>query len=841
MRIAKDLGEIRHSGNIHGEEYTIAVNADSVAVLSSKIYSQHRIPEAVLREVACNAMDSHIAAGKADQPIFVQLPSPFSPVLRVRDEGLGLGAEEARALFGSYFVSLTRESEAGTGHFGLGSKSPFAYAAQFTVIAVKDGVEVTFQAYLNERGVPAITEVGRSASPAANGVTVEIPVQVEDMESFVRAAVRVFQPFAVRPEIDHEAYQTLMAEADAHAARVLIADGPGYRLSRARPQVTVGGERQHYLNHDGGNTVVLGNVSYPLDFEVLAEKRPDLAQAIGFPPANIHNMRLDLEITAEAVEMDPARENLQYSPRTCEVLVRRVIAVLDDYRKRNRQRFATMSDWDRTVAANDTFREALSWHARVLDLPRDGSIAVDRGVLADRVRAGGSIRLYGVGVDERNSNTFGMTRVAPGGSGKNRLRHVHPDTRTLVVLDNGGGAVRRAVRHALRERSVAGGGDPRHYRALVLRPEVGVSDPRFEDLAREMITALGSPEVVRSRDLCKALPEESRASVAPRNERLRAALRVFAPGASAPRSLYGRREQASESLDALLSGEKQMALFHLSRRTLVFAGAPGSEVAQVLGALDAEAVYDLLVRLGHRDNIVCVNVSDAALASQAAGLIDAREFLANALRKIGGLDDAERGALTRLALRAIRRRDAQSVCRTRAAACPWVDFTRPSHARGWAHVEAVYRSAFGALPEPLAGNVARASASGAAASRAEAALDRARRGAAPQVRVLAGPLVRALELVAQGADGVADTEALVALCPAVIGPIAARAARCSVAAGPGVDLAEALPSLTLESFRALLTSAPERLARLLYMEALIGAEVDQEIAAAGDRISILPN
>lgn len=138
-----------------GTSFKITASAKAFVVLSSGLYSDK--VRAVVRELSCNAYDSHVAAGKKDVPFNVHLPTQFEPWFSVRDFGTGMTKEQVLDLYSTYFESTKTQSNDFVGALGLGSKSPFSYVENFSVVSTKDGKTGYYTAYINEAGFPAIT------------------------------------------------------------------------------------------------------------------------------------------------------------------------------------------------------------------------------------------------------------------------------------------------------------------------------------------------------------------------------------------------------------------------------------------------------------------------------------------------------------------------------------------------------------------------------------------------------------------------------------------------------------------------------------------------------------
>lgn len=190
MKIATDTALI--VSTMGDDEQRMGFDEEGAAhlmMLLSTVYSASA--EAVLREYANNARDSHIAAG-VDAPVEISLPSEFDSTLIVIDHGLGLSREEVRSIFATYGRSTKRESSDQVGAFGIGSKSAFTLGSQFSVTSTKNGRRTVALCSLNEREEPTTTILDESDTDEANGVTVAIPVSPEQSRAMRDAVPKVF-------------------------------------------------------------------------------------------------------------------------------------------------------------------------------------------------------------------------------------------------------------------------------------------------------------------------------------------------------------------------------------------------------------------------------------------------------------------------------------------------------------------------------------------------------------------------------------------------------------------------------------------------------------------------
>lgn len=178
--------------------FSIKASAKAFKLLSSNLYSDK--PLAIVREIGCNALDSHFMAGKADVPFKVVLPSEMHPFFEVIDYGTGLSDDQVMNVFTTFFESTKTDSNDQVGAFGLGSKSPFAYTDAFEVFARQDGVQNMYTCFLNQSGAPEIFKLEQIVDPTLeNGVTIKVPIKKNDFGLFRTAALKAYKFFPVRP------------------------------------------------------------------------------------------------------------------------------------------------------------------------------------------------------------------------------------------------------------------------------------------------------------------------------------------------------------------------------------------------------------------------------------------------------------------------------------------------------------------------------------------------------------------------------------------------------------------------------------------------------------------
>lgn len=191
---------------------TFTINANDVAfgVLSSGLYNDKI--RAIIRELACNAWDAHVMAGKKDVPFDIHLPTDLEPFFRITDYGTGLSHDDVMNLYCTYFASNKNQSNDVVGAMGLGSKSPFCYTqAQdepqgFTVVSRFQNVKRIYSAYV-EGGAPTIVCLSEEETTEPNGLEIQFAVNTEDVWEFENKAKKALEFFSPAPNVNIEGFE----------------------------------------------------------------------------------------------------------------------------------------------------------------------------------------------------------------------------------------------------------------------------------------------------------------------------------------------------------------------------------------------------------------------------------------------------------------------------------------------------------------------------------------------------------------------------------------------------------------------------------------------------------
>lgn len=280
-------------------EFRIRNSAKAFNILSSGLYA-NKI-RAIIRELSCNAVDSHVAAGKQNTPFDVHLPNSIEPYFSIRDYGTGLSHDQVTNIYTTYFESTKTTSNEFIGALGLGSKSPFSYTDNFTVTAVQNGKKGIYSAFINEQGVPSIALMMDEVTTDPNGVEVRFAVEDRyDFGKFRDEARQVYEYFKLRPVISGNSDFTFK--------------DPEYKEENIIPGV-------HYSNESyaRGSYAIMGNIKYPIDI-------PNADKVLG----GMHGMLgcgLVMEFKIGELDFQASREGLSYIPQTIEAIKNKLLAL----------------------------------------------------------------------------------------------------------------------------------------------------------------------------------------------------------------------------------------------------------------------------------------------------------------------------------------------------------------------------------------------------------------------------------------------------------------------------------------------------------------------------------
>lgn len=175
MKVAHQTDYDTHAviGGSEAKAFAISQTAEFFTVLSNTLYSNK--PLAVVREVLCNAWDSHIASGVQHIPVNITVDAD---AMTIRDYGAGIHPDLMHQIYCVYGASTKENDGLQTGGFGLGSKAPFAYSDHFTVTT-------------HHKGLKTVYAISRSSGAAKGTPELRAMVQVPTLEQGIEVKIPI--------------------------------------------------------------------------------------------------------------------------------------------------------------------------------------------------------------------------------------------------------------------------------------------------------------------------------------------------------------------------------------------------------------------------------------------------------------------------------------------------------------------------------------------------------------------------------------------------------------------------------------------------------------------------
>ena len=315
MKLEIEPQDVAVHGDFQTSEFKTGDTAFIVDMFADKVYSHKE--RAVIREMACNAHDSHFMAGTEDVPFDVHLPTRLEPYFSLRDYGTGLTDEEVRNHYAGIGISTKRDNQNVIGCYGIGTLSPYSLADSFTVKSYKDGMCRTYSCYRNDQRVPVVSLLTECETDELNGIEVNVSVEGRVYEFGVEA-VYVFKFWeGTLPNINDK----YTVEQCEDARKGYAFEGDGYGLK----------------NTWGDMFAIMGNISYAI-------------------PRDLDEFRCEGYLKFELGELsfDTGRENLAMDDKTKEALKAKFEEVRESLTADAIAQIEAMpTAWDQSVLANE--------------------------------------------------------------------------------------------------------------------------------------------------------------------------------------------------------------------------------------------------------------------------------------------------------------------------------------------------------------------------------------------------------------------------------------------------------------------------------------------------------
>lgn len=328
--LAESLREVTVTGTQEVVAMSVADNGEVLKAFITSIYSQKE--KTVVRELMSNAFDSMIAAGKGDEEIEVYLPTSLDPCFIVRDFGEGMTHDFVMKLYSSLGESTKRQTNAQTGMYGIGSKSPLSITDTFTLrcfdkpgwngaphmVGEYDLNELgrirLYTIFIDENNVPRIGHTfdvlpREGDRGELGGCEVKVPIGPDKRRALLEGVASQHFCWFDKPvkfdgaldEVESSFFKNIVKISDD----LYLADrGDSSSSTRSR---THGSGWSLYARQ--------GSAVYPItESEVTAQLSAEIIQSIRTLSGDSNERHILLEIPIGTIRATLAREALQYTP-----------------------------------------------------------------------------------------------------------------------------------------------------------------------------------------------------------------------------------------------------------------------------------------------------------------------------------------------------------------------------------------------------------------------------------------------------------------------------------------------------------------------------------------------
>ena len=313
MKLAQAPQDVQVGGDFETSQFAVGDINFIVDMFADKVYTKKE--RAVIRELACNAHDSHVMAGTTDVPFDVHLPTQLESWFSIRDYGTGLSDEDVRNVFSGIGISTKRDSNEVIGCFGIGSLSPFAVSDSFTVTSYYNGTKNVYNCYRDENRTPVVALLTSCDTDEPQGLEIHVPFGGENYGKWETEARNVFRHWS-------------------GTTANINSDWVNKELSER--YYTVETERYGFSGHYGTMYAVMGNIAYEIDYDLL--------------PSDFSGWNGYVKFELGDLSFDTARENLEVTDGNKAAIKDRLETIQQDIVSDIHDLILSQpTDWDRAV------------------------------------------------------------------------------------------------------------------------------------------------------------------------------------------------------------------------------------------------------------------------------------------------------------------------------------------------------------------------------------------------------------------------------------------------------------------------------------------------------------
>lgn len=363
------------------ESQLMSIDMANAAFIMESLTNLYSDPQlSVIREYVANGIDSHIEAGN-DAPVEVSLPTQWSPLLVIKDQGIGMSQEDVFR-YGTYGSSDKRDNLKVVGNFGMGSKSALAISNSFTVSAVKDGEYTVANIGRNDEGHGQVDIITNEPTDQPNGVTISIPVTPRNFWYIEDKANQVVKYLpAGKVSINGVINTDIRATLSRISDDVCISEGVWGKTSV----------------HGVDVTVVTGGFGYDVPYREIS----DIADTLGRDFLAVPS-KMVIDVPTGSVDLTPSRESLRMTARTRSLIAQAVESSAKTSSKYYEDKLADVNDFEGLFSFISELARHNAHPDKIADRCNTLHIPASDNLIALTVRTGTSIDESRKGYDNRD-------------------------------------------------------------------------------------------------------------------------------------------------------------------------------------------------------------------------------------------------------------------------------------------------------------------------------------------------------------------------------------------------------------------------------------------------------
>ena len=233
------------------------------------------------------------------------------------DYGCGLSQKRVQDVFTTFGASTKRDNNYEIGGFGLGAKSPLAYADTFYVSSRHNGTETYYMIYRNNDNVPHMDQVYQAATDQQNGTTIIVPIKKSYDASDFRSAI-----------------SNQLAYFDNIVLKN-VEEGIGAVRNYYHHKSVIEETDSYIITSDGADPCLLvGRVRYPINWDLLkGVDKYDFNASVAF------------KFQIGVLDLVPSREEIRYTPKTITLIQTALNNVKKQFKDDLSNKYSDLTDY----------------------------------------------------------------------------------------------------------------------------------------------------------------------------------------------------------------------------------------------------------------------------------------------------------------------------------------------------------------------------------------------------------------------------------------------------------------------------------------------------------------